>query len=85
IMKTTIMDRNLGAIDATPSYYDPTVAAQVNQLNNSQGLHYQWGRKDPLPIFTNISGSTYNVFLGSTANNGAVTYSTLTGTTYNST
>lgn len=83
IMKTTIMDRNLGAAEAMPSPYNPTVPAQVSQLNSSQGLHYQWGRKDPLPIFNNINGSKYNVFLG-TNNNGVVTYSTFTEANYNS-
>lgn len=84
VMKTTIMDRNLGAIEATPSSYNPTVATQVNQLNRSQGLHYQWGRKDPLPIFTNVTGSKYNIALG-TNNNGIVTYTNFTEANYNST
>lgn len=83
IMKTSIMDRNLGAVDIMPSPYNPGVANDVNQLNRSQGLHYQWGRKDPLPIFTNISGSKYNISLGTT-NNGVVTYSNFTEANYNS-
>lgn len=84
IMKTTIMDRNLGAIDVMPTIYTQS-AADVLQLNNAQGLHYQWGRKDPLPTFTNIApnNSKFNVFLGTT-NNGVVTYSALTELTYNS-
>lgn len=84
IMKTTIMDRNLGAIDATPTSYSKS-AAEILQLNNSQGLHYQWGRKDPLPTFTNIAPllTKFNVFIGST-NNGVVTYSTLTEANYSS-
>lgn len=84
ILKTTIMDRNIGATEAMPSPYNPTVAAQVNQLNGSQGLHYQWGRKDPLPIFNNINGTKYNIFLGTTNNSGAVSYSTFTEANYNS-
>ncbi|MDR6464862.1 T9SS type A sorting domain-containing protein [Chryseobacterium sediminis] len=85
IMKTTIQDRNLGAIDVMPALYTQS-AADIVQLNNSQGLHYQWGRKDPLPTFTNIApnNTKFNVFSGTT-NNGVVTYSTLTETTYNST
>ncbi|MDV7698165.1 T9SS type A sorting domain-containing protein [Chryseobacterium soli] len=84
IMKTTILDRNLGAIDAMPTSYAQS-AAEVTQLNNSQGLHYQWGRKDPLPTFTNIApnNTKFNVFLGTTTN-GTVTYSALTEATYNS-
>ncbi len=87
IMKTTIMDRNLGAKDVTPTAYSQSSAANVLQLNNSQGLHYQWGRKDPLPTFTNIApnNTKFNVALGSTTN-GVVTYPTvLSESTYNST
>ncbi|SEH37636.1 T9SS type A sorting domain-containing protein [Chryseobacterium culicis] len=83
ILKTTIMDRNLGAIEAMANYYSPDVPEQVTRLNNSQGLNYQWGRKDPLPIFNNISGSKYNIFLGTT-NNGVVTYTNFTEANYNS-
>jgi len=87
IMKTVIMDRNLGAIDATPSSYNPSNPTDVIQLNNSQGVHYQWGRKDPLPTFNNItpSLSKFNVFLGTTNNNGVVTYpTTLTEASFSS-
>lgn len=86
IMKTTIMDRNLGAIEVMPaSYVYPYPAASQLPVNNSQGLHYQWGRKDPLPTFTNVVpvNSKFNVYIGST-NNGVVTYSTLSEATYNS-
>lgn len=73
IMKTKIMDRNLGATEAVPTAYNASL------VDKSQGLHYQWGRKDPLPVFKNISGSGYNVYLGTTNNTGIVTYpSTLT-------
>ncbi|MBQ9463472.1 MAG: hypothetical protein IJU68_07460 [Bacteroidales bacterium] len=45
-----IMDRNLGAIDATAS------AGDANPT--SIGLYYQWGRKDPFPSNSAFSGST---------------------------
>ncbi len=87
IMKTKIMDRNLGAIDVMPTVYNQFQSGSnaLLQLNNSQGLHYQWGRKDPLPTFTKIapSNSKFNVYLGRN-NNGTVTYSTLTENMYNS-
>ncbi|RZM10374.1 MAG: hypothetical protein EOO88_48250, partial [Pedobacter sp.] len=30
------------------------------QIQQSGGLHYQWGRKDPLPTFHNPGGTQYN-------------------------
>lgn len=39
----TVMDRNLGALSATPG--------EVSSL----GLFYQWGRKDPFPGFSSFS------------------------------
>lgn len=39
ILKTTFMDRNLGAEESSL------------QSGLANGLHYQWGRKDPLPTF----------------------------------
>ena len=38
-----MMDRNLGALSATP------------QDNLSTGLHYQWGRKDPMPAYAGLT------------------------------
>ncbi|MDP9958439.1 T9SS type A sorting domain-containing protein [Chryseobacterium lathyri] len=95
-MKTTFMDRDLGAKEklvnehifepsgsvfasglaapATGSFPtgNPTVLARLAQISESGGLHYQWGRKDPLPVFYNPGWSyyyygtkpyaTYNVF-----------------------
>jgi hypothetical protein len=95
IMKTTIMDRNLGAIEVMPTSYtyypDIYLEASRLQLNNSQGLHYQWGRKDPLPTFTNVvppnsatTNTKFNVFIGTTNSSGVVSYSTLSEATYNS-
>lgn len=95
-LKTTFMDRDLGAKDklvnehifepsgsvfasglaapATGSFPtgNPAVLARLAQISESGGLHYQWGRKDPLPVFYNPGWSyyyygtkpyaTYNVF-----------------------
>ena len=39
IIKTEFMDRNLGAV------------SNSLESGKANGLHYQWGRKDPLPVF----------------------------------
>lgn len=49
-LKTVFMDRNLGALDALPA---GTPTEQV--YKKSIGLHYQWGRKDPIPTFLDQS------------------------------
>ncbi|CEJ68281.1 hypothetical protein BN1195_00563 [Chryseobacterium oranimense G311] len=83
-MKTTFMDRDLGARDklvnehiyepsgsvfasglaapTTASFPtgNPAVLARLAQISESGGLHYQWGRKDPLPVFYNPGPSYYN-------------------------
>jgi hypothetical protein len=83
-MKTTFMDRDLGAKDklvnehiyepsgsvfasglaapTTASFPtgNPAVLARLAQISESGGLHYQWGRKDPLPVFYNPGPSYYN-------------------------
>ncbi len=60
-LTTTFMDKNLGALNALPSVmktgstkeeYDSKMLVQ-----NSGGLHYQWGRKDPFPTFHNPGGN----------------------------
>ena len=62
-LKTTFMDRNLGALQALPSsLVRPNLAAELQsktQIQQSGGLHYQWGRKDPLPTFHNPGGTQY--------------------------
>lgn len=86
VLKTEFMDRNLGAIDAFPIVANPLAptAAEYAKIRASTGLHYQWGRKDPIPVFKNADNRTnYNIFLGSTNANGAVAYSTLTPAAYN--
>lgn len=52
-MKSTFMDRNLGATDAFPNVVSPeaVTAAELAMINNSAGMQYQWGRKDPIPSF----------------------------------
>ena len=50
----TAMDRNLGAVGNTPGGV------------NTKGLLYQWGRKDPFPSSTSISGNTEPVIYNAT-------------------
>ncbi|MGG7552557.1 T9SS type A sorting domain-containing protein [Chryseobacterium arthrosphaerae] len=42
--------------------FNPTAVARLDQMHDSGGLHYQWGRKDPLPVFYN-PGMFYNHFV----------------------
>lgn len=60
---TTFMDRNLGALQVLPSsLVRPNPATELQsktQIQQSGGLHYQWGRKDPLPTFHNPGGTQY--------------------------
>ena len=62
-LKTTFMDRNLGALHVLPSLLiRPNVAVELEsktQIQQSGGLHYQWGRKDPLPTFHYPGGTQY--------------------------
>ncbi|AZA52399.1 T9SS type A sorting domain-containing protein [Chryseobacterium sp. G0201] len=55
------MDRNLGALQNLPSYFARSTSAielqTKTQIQQSGGLHYQWGRKDPLPTFHNPGGA----------------------------
>ena len=59
----TFMDRNLGALQVLPSsLVRPNLATELQsktQIQQSGGLHYQWGRKDPLPTFHNPGGTQY--------------------------
>jgi hypothetical protein len=52
-MKNIFMDRNLGAADAFPNVANPesVTPAELTMINNSAGMQYQWGRKDPIPSF----------------------------------
>ncbi|MFC7348664.1 T9SS type A sorting domain-containing protein [Chryseobacterium zhengzhouense] len=75
-MKTTFMDRDLGAklpfinehiiglADAegqplASSNNQTDIYKKLDQMHDSGGLHFQWGRKDPLPVFYN-PGMFYN-------------------------
>jgi len=63
-MKSTFMDRNLGATDAFPTVSNPEAVseAELTMINNSAGLQYQWGRKDPIPSFIKTGLNTDNGF-----------------------
>lgn len=66
-MKTTFMDRDLGAqipfLDQhlvgdsythfcySPKYPNSEASLRALAIRSSGGLHYQWGRKDPIPVF----------------------------------
>ncbi len=62
-LTTTFMDRNLGALQVLPrTLVRPNLATELQsktQIQQSGGLHYQWGRKDPLPTFHNPGGTQY--------------------------
>lgn len=84
-LKTIFMDRNLGALAAFP-----TVTGSIDDdvYKKSVGLHYQWGRKDPLPTFLDQSvihrgNTTINANQYKDPVNGFVSkysqYSTVTG------
>ena len=86
VLDTEFMDRNLGAESAFPTVLDinkPSIEEQ-NLIKKSGGLQYQWGRKDPIPSFTNPDGSVYDIYLGNVHPNGTITYSVLSGSIYNS-
>lgn len=54
-LTTTFMDRNLGAEETFPlvpaGLGHSGVVNFLNGRKNWSGMHYQWGRKDPLPTF----------------------------------
>lgn len=85
ILSTEIMDRNLGAQDQFPTVMGTPNSTDLAKIKASGGLHYQWGRKDPIPPFFNIGQATYNIFLGNVAADGSVTYpNQVTPSGYNS-
>lgn len=73
VIKTEIMDRDLGANQAID---------EANKTTSTAGLHFQWGRKDPLPVFVNANRNSVPVYLGTAQANGTVTYTTLASATY---
>lgn len=86
VFQTEFMDRNLGATDAFPVVVNPLTptTAELAKIRASTGLHYQWGRKDPLPVFQYADNrASYNIFLGNVTPSGSVTYSTLLASAYN--
>ncbi|AZA81018.1 T9SS C-terminal target domain-containing protein [Chryseobacterium lactis] len=86
VLQTTIMDRNLGATDSFPSVANPLTptASELARIRASTGLHYQWGRKDPIPTFQNADNrGSFSVFLGSVSASGTVSYTTLSPAAYN--
>lgn len=86
VLQTEFMDRNLGATDAFPTVVNPLTptAAELAVIKASTGLHYQWGRKDPLPVFQYADNrASYGVFLGTVTASGTLTYTSLPYATYN--
>jgi hypothetical protein len=86
-LQTIFMDRDLGALEDFPTVADPNspTATELSQISKSGGMLYQFGRKDPLPSFVNPDGSAYPIYMGSVDNAGAITYTALAGTSYDST
>lgn len=85
VLTTTFMDRNLGAVHDLPIEIlsNPNSSELKNEVKLSGGLHYQWGRKDPIPSFRLVGGDPYEVYFGRVVNRqGVVTYSTLNQSTY---
>ncbi|PRB02860.1 hypothetical protein CQ046_11700 [Chryseobacterium sp. MYb7] len=85
VLQTEFMDRNLGGTEAFPMVANPLAPTtdELLKIRNAVGLQYQWGRKDPLPSFQYADGTSYTVFLGNTADDGSVSYTTLTPAAYN--
>lgn len=77
-LTTTFMDRNLGSVTTFPNtdgFGGSAIASNPNILG-SGGLHYQWGRKDPIPTFYSPGGvSPMPVFKQISYNNGVIGYS----------
>ncbi|WP_180277187.1 T9SS type A sorting domain-containing protein [Chryseobacterium sp. 52] len=86
VLQTEFMDRNLGAVDAFPMVANALIptTAELAKIRASTGMHYQWGRKDPIPTFQYADNkASFNIFLGTAADNGTIAYTTLTPATYN--
>ncbi|WP_292009974.1 leucine-rich repeat protein, partial [Chryseobacterium sp.] len=81
-LTTTFMDRNLGALEFDVASDNPSIYGKTG------GIHYQWGRKDPIPTFQNVSGVdgypgdyNYSIYLGSNTT-GSITYQSINGASY---
>jgi hypothetical protein len=86
VFQTEFMDRNLGATDAFPVVVNPLTptSAELAKIKASTGMHYQWGRKDPIPVFQYADDRTsYSIYLGSVTASGTTVYSTLAPAAYN--
>ncbi|MCT2407844.1 T9SS type A sorting domain-containing protein [Chryseobacterium antibioticum] len=111
-LTTTFMDRDLGAqgpfldqhfvaeglanFQYNPNYPASESSLRAMAIRNSGGLHYQWGRKDPIPVFYypggfyehSSGGSTrdnfrkYSVFRQTGLNAGTIVYGTVNEATY---
>ncbi len=84
-LTTRFMDRNLGAIHDLPIEImdNPNSPELQNQVKYSGGLHYQWGRKDPIPSFQLVGGNSYEIYVGGFVNlDGTPNYSTLNQLNY---
>ncbi len=59
-METIFMDRDLGALEDLPIDINTPDRTESNiKTHFASGLHYQWGRKDPLPTFYFNGGTLY--------------------------
>lgn len=86
VFQTTFMDRDMGAVGAFPNVVNPLspTPEEMTKIRASTGMLYQWGRKDPVPGFQNADNrGFFNVFLGTAADNGTVSYTPLTPDVYN--
>jgi len=87
-LTTHFMDRNLGAIEKFPVVNNPEVSNQqeIDQISESGGFHYQWGRKDPIPGFTKPgTNESYIIYKGTSVDgNGNVTYQQVNSVDYES-
>ncbi|SIP93426.1 Por secretion system C-terminal sorting domain-containing protein [Chryseobacterium sp. RU37D] len=105
VLDTEIMDRNLGAIEAFPTIpgdnLNPETAlpGSPDKIVLSGGLHYQWGRKDPIPTYRPASDEDFRdkngvviypyksnavqYYSGTVAANGTISYTLLTEESYN--
>jgi hypothetical protein len=95
-LSTIFMDRNLGALQAFPSLSSTPTSAEIQQIKNSGGMFYQWGRKDPIPAFfnpiipggaaTGVGDDSYVVYLetGKNIDGNSIYSSTLSYNTHRS-
>lgn len=81
-LTTEFMDRNLGAVESYPVELKqfPNDNDLIVKAKLSGGMHYQWGRKDPIPTF---GADQSKIYLGSTINGKLEYFQTLTESTYN--